>query len=311
MPQSASITVRIFDGRRGLMADATDVFVRILDGNQEQRFAGNIVSPLREFRVPFFDNFGDNYAVLASKPGYVGAGFHGIKVTPKRTEPIDLMLIPVKHRFNFARAQWAALQQTHRGYCDILSAFATDAETRWGQLVAEASAEAPLAADLLNILTAMRDINLAAGTPLKYLRAVNWTPPFHLQQDRFFVWVDPDLVTEVMRAADQGQFGREPNPGMFHPGATLSYKEKQLAQANVQLTFHQDTKCTVTGFESSVLLEPDIDYYPDLLSHGLLEVVPGFFGKTDPRGVYVMRWIASRRVIGVREFDPPYTIEAV
>jgi len=59
------------------------------------------------------------------------------------------------------------------------------------------------------------------------------------------------------------------------------------------------------------MMEPDIDYYPDLLSHGILEVVPGFVSKTDPRAVYVMRWIASRRVAGVQEFNPPYTIEGV
>jgi hypothetical protein len=312
MPDTATLDVRIFDGRRTLMPDASDVFVRVLDGNQQQHFAGKIGSAVTAFEVPFFDNAGDNYAVLASRDGYVGAGFHGIRVSRDHTEPIDLMLIPIKHRFNFAAAAWNALQQSHPSYCQILSAITGDADARWGKLIAADSPDAPLAADVLNILTAMRDIHLRVGTPLDYLKAVDWTDAqFPLQPDRFYVWIDPDLIGEVVRAAALGQFDQETNPGFFHKGATLSYKENQLAQANVQLTFHENTKCTAAGFESCILMEPDIDYYPDLASHGLLEVVPGFFSLTDPRMVYVMRWIASRRAVGVQEFDPPYTIEAV
>ena len=309
MADTANLVVRIFDGRRGLLPEASDVFVRLLDGNQRERFAGDVKSAVTKFEVPFFGNAGDNYAVLASKPGYVGAGFHGIKVSRDQTEPIDLMLIPVKHRFNFANAQWERLLQTHKSYCDILSAITPDAETRWNALVAPGSADAPQAADVLNILTAMRDIHLKAGTPLDYLKAVNWDGEFNLRPDRFFVWVDPELVAEVKRVADQ--FALEPNPASFHPGATLSYKEKQLAEANVQLTFHEKTMCPSAGFETCLLLEPDIDFFPDLLSHGILEVVPGFFSLTDPRSAYVMRWISSRRVAGVSAFEPPYTIEAV
>jgi hypothetical protein len=311
MPDTASLTVRIFDGRRGLIDDASDVFVRILDGFQQQRFAGNLKQPLREFKVPFFDNAGDNYAVLASKKGYVGSGFHGIKVSKTHTEPIDLMLIPIKHRFNFTSARFAKLKVSHPGYCDCLSAVTPDAGKRWDKLVAEGSVDAPVAADALNILTAMRDIDLAVGTPIDYLKAIRWDGEFGLKEDRFFVWVDPALVNEVVRAHGQGKFAQEPNPGFFHRGATRSYKETQLAEANVQLTFHENTKCTDAGFEKCIMMEPDIDYFPDLLSHGLLEVIPGFFSKTDPRAVYVMRWIASRRVAGVQEFNPPYTIEAV
>jgi hypothetical protein len=311
MPDTATLTVRIFDGRRSLINDPKDVFVRILDGNQQQHFAGNLTAAVQGFKVPFFDNAGDSYAVLASKPGYVGAGFHGIKVAKTHTEPIDLMLIPIRHRFNFTSCGFDKLKTSHPHYCDILSAVTADARDRWDTFAAEGSADAPVIADALNLLTAMRSIQLAVGTPLDYLKAVRWDGDFALKEDRFFVWVDPELVNEVVRAAGQKKFAQEFNPGIFHPGATRSYKESQLAEANVQFTFHENTKCSSAGFETCVMMEPDIDYFPDLLSHGLLEVVPGFFGKTDPRAVYVMRWIASRRVAGVPEFNPPYTIEAV
>jgi hypothetical protein len=115
---SANLVVRICDGRRGLMPDASDIFVRILDG-----------------------------------------------------------------RFNFANAQWDQLLQTHKSYCDLFCAIAPDAEQRWSKLVAADSAEAALAADVLNILTALRDIHLKAGTPSDYLKAISWDAPFDFQPD--------------------------------------------------------------------------------------------------------------------------------
>jgi hypothetical protein len=49
-------------------------------------------------------------------------------------------------------------------------------------------------------------------------------------------------------------------------------------------------------------------------AHALLEVIPNAFekltgqtGLTDPKLVYVLRWIASRHA-GVPNFDPLYTI---
>ena len=59
-------------------------------------------------------------------------------------------------------------------------------------------------------------------------------------------------------------------------------------------------------------MEPDIDYYSNLLAHGLLEVLPGLFhDKTDPRVAYAFRWMASQGPSGEHLFDPLYTIEGV
>ena len=56
-------------------------------------------------------------------------------------------------------------------------------------------------------------------------------------------------------------------------------------------------------------VEPDMDYFKDPAAHLLLEVIPnGLTGNvSNPRVVYVLRWIAGRRA-GVPEFDPLYTI---
>jgi hypothetical protein len=58
-----------------------------------------------------------------------------------------------------------------------------------------------------------------------------------------------------------------------------------------------------------IKMEPDIDYYKDLAAHALLEVFVNGITQTltNPRQVYVLRWIAGRHA-GVPEFNPPYTI---
>jgi hypothetical protein len=62
------------------------------------------------------------------------------------------------------------------------------------------------------------------------------------------------------------------------------------------------------------VVEPDIDYFQDEVSHGILEVLPhlisqrvGGKGLTNPYAVYVLRWIAGRQA-GMPEFAPPYTL---
>src|SRR5579884_4094402 len=101
---TAKLEVRLFDGGRRLWTDATGGFLRVLDGTQQQHFARTRGGAITTFELPFLDNDGDNYAVLASRDGYVGAGFHCVKLAPEHVEPIDLMLLPIKHRFDFAAA---------------------------------------------------------------------------------------------------------------------------------------------------------------------------------------------------------------
>lgn len=58
-------------------------------------------------------------------------------------------------------------------------------------------------------------------------------------------------------------------------------------------------------------VEVDMDYFRDQGAHAILEVLPNLFtsGLTDPKRIYVLRWIAGRQA-GVPDFNPPYTIEA-
>ena len=58
-----------------------------------------------------------------------------------------------------------------------------------------------------------------------------------------------------------------------------------------------------------IKVEPYIDYYKDPLAHALLEVTANqvTHSLTDPRQVYLLRWIAGRHA-NIPNFDPPYGI---
>jgi hypothetical protein len=316
-PQTASLRVRIFDGHRQPFANPKNIFIRIIDGNQSQHMARAFnASDLTFTDLPLFDNFGDNYTVLISKSGHVSAGFHPVKLSAAVTEILDLMLIPQPCQFDFADTPFATLQQTRPQFCTIMSGIETNAAARFDALLDNDPANDFLtgrqAADILNIMTAMSDINLRAGKAIDYLKAVIWDGKQGLKPDRFFAWADPKLLDQVTLGLQEGHFDREPNPKMFHPGATDSFKENRFGEANVQLTFHGNDRRDVNGL-TCVMVEPDIDYFRDLGSHGLLEVLPGFFpgGMTDPRVVFLLRWMAGRRKSGIAEFDPPYALEKV
>jgi hypothetical protein len=153
----------------------------------------------------------------------------------------------------------------------------------------------------------MSQIFLAQGTPLDYFKQLDLAA---LAPDRIFGYADAALVNQVRLAAQKGLFETEPASDLvLHTDATSSFKQVQFGEANVQLTFHENNKKSIGGVDC-VYVEPDIDYYKDPGAHAILEVLPNALtsGKTDPRMVYVLRWIAGRHA-GVPEFDPLYTIE--
>jgi hypothetical protein len=77
----------------------------------------------------------------------------------------------------------------------------------------------------------------------------------------------------------------------------------------VQLTFHENDTKTINGV-NCIKVEPDIEYYKDLGAHAILEVITNAVthSLTDPKQVYLLRWIAGRHA-GVANFEPPYFLE--
>ncbi len=304
-PRTSDLKVRIFDGTRQPVAAGVQVLFTIMDGTGK-RVYWDYYPAETVFRVPFHDNFGDNYTVVASAGGYTQAGFTPVKCSPEIPQTLDLMLLKKGAEFNFAAARWEALAARDPLLHGILvhgAAGEDAARDRYTQLMETRTAAL---ACLFNITTALTAIQLPAGNPLQYFKELIWDDT--MQQDRFYGWADRLLHDQVRLAAAQGLFSREPASAVFHTGATDSYKQIQFGEANVQLTFHGNDTRTVDGVEC-VKLESDIDYHKDLAAHALLEVVyNGITGSlTDPRQVYVLRWIAGRHA-GVPLFDPPYVI---
>ena len=299
--QLSSLTIRVFDGTRELMPDATKVLYRIFDGNQKQIFQSELTGTTKNFKVPFFDNLGDNYRIIVFSNGYNQAGFTPVHLTATSPATLDLMLLPKKSKFVFGNADWATIKEALPFLANGVDP--GPAQTRYETLMA--TKPATLAA-LLNITTAMSQIFLPVGTPLDYLKQIIWDDS--LAQDRFFAYCDPALKEQVQLAAKEGMFAPEFGSGFFHPGATASWKQLQFGEANVQLTFHEGTTKSIDGVEC-IEVEPDIDYFRDPLAHALLEGLANKLtgGLTNPETVYALRWIAGRHA-GVAEFDPPYTI---
>jgi hypothetical protein len=300
---TSTLNLQIYDGTRNRLPDGRDVLIRILDGNQKQIFVGDkTTSSLAFTDLPFYDNYGDNYTVIVSASGYRQAGFTPVSLSPRLAAQLDLMLVPQDPHFNFSSALWTSIKSR----LPFLAKGVTDAAA--GERYTALMEERPTSfAALLNITTAMSQIFLPIGTPLDYLKQVLWDDS--LAQDRFFAYADSKLIDQVRLATAQGLFAPEVGPGFFHPGASASWKQVQFGEANVQLTFHEEQKAVIDGV-ACTLVEPDIDYYKDLLAHTLLEVLPNKLtgGLTNPVEVYVLRWIAGRHA-GVPEFNPPYTLD--
>lgn len=222
------------------------------------------------------------------------------------------MLVPENPKFDFADAQPDKLPDTGFQLDDLLtrSNAVFNSRASYDALLNSTADHDKLAfAALLNITTALNDIPTPLH-PLKYLSEIIWDNlkdaprPTRPQPDRFFGFVDPQLKTEILALGKQ--FSEEKNPAASgHPGATSSYKQNLFGEANVQITFHENTKK-----DSKIMVEIDMDYFADQLSHFFLEYVRNAISrkKTDPRTVYALRWMAARQ--NGKPYTPPFRLIA-
>jgi hypothetical protein len=313
--QTGSILINLVDGTRQTLSNNVKWSATIHDGRSPDQW--QIVnidgrgSPELVRGLTYFDNLFDSYTVIVNAKGYEDSGWMPVHISPRNPAPVDLMLLPKDGHLNFSGAGWNALNSLRPRFAEILSAGINDAPARYSNLMEQP--EGLVLGCLLNLLTSMSLITLPSQkSPLDYFWQPIWNDPlFAMAQDRFFSYVDKTLVDDVVKAGQMGSFAEEKNPGTLHAGATLSYKQTQFDVTNVQLTFHQGNAKTLQGPNGPVdcvVIEPDIDYYKDLLAHFFLEVLPNKFtgGLTDPRAVYMLRWMAGKRAGS--EFNPLYTM---
>ena len=307
---TAEAMVNVFDGTRTPYSDLKPILITVEDGNHQvvsRNFHDNASVDFQQ--LPFFDNFGDAYTFLASAAGYQDAGYFPVMISPKVVQTVNLMILPKSNAFNFSGAVWDKLGAAKPKTKALFASGAANdnaAAARYSDLEDRSAGE--ILACLLNITTAMDQIQLPQGTPLDYLKAVIWDldGDSALARDRFNAWADPAIIAQLDQAKAQKTFADA--SFALHPGATRSYKQIEFGEANVQLTFHENDRLMVDGI-NCVKIEPDIDYFRDPGAHLLLEVaVNAFGGLTDPRAVYVLRWIAGQRA-GIAEFDPLYTVQ--
>jgi hypothetical protein len=299
------LDLTVFDGTRNPVKQGTQILLTVRNGFQKEVFGQYVEGPSIRMPLPVYNNLGDNHAIIAFTRGSEQAGFQPVHISPGVPQALDLMLLPKDAGFHFAQAKWNDIEARWPMLAKIFSAGTKGKPgDAYGNLIER---HPDHLACLLNIATALEQILLAQGTPLDYFKALDLD---NLAPDRFFGYADAKLVSQVRLAAQQGVFETEPAADLvLHTDATSSFKQVQFGEANIQLTFHENNRKSIGGVDC-VYVEPDIDYYKDPGAHAILEVLPHAFshGKTDPRVVYVLRWIAGRHA-GVPEFDPLYTIE--
>jgi len=311
-PRGGRALINVVDGTRQLYSDKPKLLVTAIDGNQkQQKQAFFSTSSVFFTGLPLFNNLGDDYTFLVSADGYKNTGFSPVMLAEDTDQVVELMLIPNSNELNFVTATWGVLNRSRPELQALLANGAgtdAEAENRYDQIMEYD--EGLILACLLNITTAMQQIHLPQRTPFDYLKRVIWdrTGDAKMAQDRFFAWADPELINQIERAKRQPRPVFMNAPFALHPGATRSYKEVEFGEANVQLTFHENDRLMVDGV-NCVKVEPDMDYFKNLLNHGIIEVLVNAFGSlTDPKVVYVLRWMAGQRA-GMAEFNPLYTIQ--
>jgi hypothetical protein len=317
-PNQATGTIRlnVVDGTRKSISDDLEFLVRILDGSKRQVASKFVKGPtIPIMGLPYHDNSDDWYTIIVHADGYQDAGIFPVRLMSGRLIDAYVMLIP--HDGSFRFRPFDEIKRDSLLYPLIANGALGDVGARY-QTAAE---NQPLELGaLLTIGTAIRDIPLNdLSSPLDYYWEVSWDL---LMPDRFWSWVDTHLADRIKQLAELHSFAEEQDAAHWHPGlpgrvqaATRSWKQTRFDVSNVQLTFHETNTRTITKPDGTtvncVIVEPDIDYYKDILSHGLLEVLPNLLtgGKTDPRQDYILRWTATQ-LEGIQpDFDPPCTIE--
>lgn len=333
MPDTAKIVLHAYNGARQPFADTAKWSAQTLDGRppsagRDVLHFPNLVGASQVLTVPFFDNFGDLYTVIASADDYDDSAWYPVHVSSLVPNDLFLIFLPKGGRPHFVNATWTKLLQLRPGVTTIIQRGCENMASCADKYAAVMEERPAALACFLNIITALADMRLPSGKcPLDYYWNIAWPAGEptdahwldHLdsvfKQDRFFCYVDQAILPDVRAGVGHG-LSQEPDPQAWgHGGATESYKQTQFDVANVQLTFHGRDTASFKGANGNpipcIKIEPDIDYYKDVAAHALLEVIPNWItkGLTDPRVVYALRWMTTKRE-RLPEFNPLYTVEA-
>ena len=306
---AGSATVNVYDGTRNPFWDSSDILITVRDGNQcvvSRAFHKTATIAFRD--LPVFDNFGDDYTFMAAADGYKDAGIASVRIRPGAVQSVDLLLLPRWNEFGFAAAHWNLLRTARPKLAGLLAQGAGGddaARDRYRDL--EDREGGAVLACLLNLTTAMDQIQLQSGTVLDYFKEISWQAggSFALTQDRLCGWVDPAMIRQIEQAQLEQKFADV--PFLLNPGATRAKREVGCGEANIQVTFYEGRRRVVGGV-NCVQAAAGMHYDRDPRFHFLTDVTANPAGSlVDPRTVYALRWMSGRRAGGA-DFDPLYTI---
>jgi hypothetical protein len=298
----------MFAGTREPIPIGTTVLFTVMNGSQKTVYR-NVVktSHLALEGLSFSDNFEDNYTVLASADGYTQAGFTPVRISPLHATSVDLMLVRKTASFDFRNARWGLLRENRPDFARLLASGVGDSAATEGRYAQLMEGRPAVLGCFFNLATALSQVHFPAGTPLDFMRELIWGE--QMAQDRIFAWAEERMIDQITEASSQGLFTPQLAAVVSRSSATRSWKQVQFGEANIELTFHENHKRIIDG-TNCILVEVDFDYYKDLMAHGLLEIQANSLSGilTDPRQVYVLRWMAGRHA-GVPDFNPPYVLD--
>lgn len=283
---SAPVTITLVLGAEVPFTDTTDMLVRVTN-DRDVTTSFWAKTPTVQTTVQFHNGPGDDYRIVVHVKGYEQAGAF-VHADPKVHPTLTMLMIPQPAKLAFPA--WADLKAKVPATAKLIAGGVDEAtaQSRYEAL----GKQQPLSlASLMNLSAAMAELELGGGkTPIDFIREVIWDDT--LAQDRFFGYADPAIIPLIRAATADGEFEEEKNCATFHKGSTCSYKQSTFDYSNVQLTFHEEDKKLI-GDVQCIKIEPDMDLYKNLLSHGVAEVVPNLStgGLTNPLDVLALRWI--------------------
>lgn len=278
----------LYDGARQLMPKDTKALITLKDRFDKTRLRKFLTGSEFRFSIELTGGPADDFRLIVAIDGHEGTGMMPVPIRAGTMRSLALMAIPKNRSFNFAAAKWTLLGPAMQRFLGEDRVSYEDAmEQRPRSL-----------ATLLNIVTALNLLPMAGGgTALSFCRELEWPS---LKPDRFYAWTD-DLIAAELTAG-----GFAPSPRGSHKGATRTFKQTEFAEANVQLSLHENARHPANV--NWMRVEYDMDYYRDKGAHLLLEVARNRLtgSKTDAARVYQLRWMAGRRK--AQDFAPPFTV---
>ncbi|MFM8394037.1 MAG: hypothetical protein ACKOB4_08955 [Acidobacteriota bacterium] len=290
------LIIELYDATRTLVAEDFESQVTLLRGDYRQIHRGRHRGAQLPFEVELTNGPLDNYIVHVAASHHHDAWFHPVNPRRLAGRPLSLMLLPRRSRYRFE--PWTRLSVDIRKFLAAGQSF-------HDELLDGTDERQDILAAFHNFTTALKSIELEGRSAFSYFRQLIAAGERSPERDRFYALAHKDLEPALERARQQKLWAK--GSTAFHPGSTSSYKEKMYGEGNVQLSIYGNEK---VGLSDCLMVEVDIDYYKDTLSHGLLELVPNKLLEktTDPKMAYRLRWMAMRN-IGDLRFDPPYVLE--